>query len=149
MNIFSYSFSIINSLSIFFWLSFIIFSNHGVGGFPAGDCNRASEPTSGLVTSWVDLTTPHQYLRTCHPDANIGGYLPPAFNYLPPTSEQALVHSFQYPHILLPDNWPIIQVVPPIFASVASPQVRARGCQFRPCGHESTSWLGGTSSIPC
>ena len=42
VNIFSFSFSIINSLSIFFWLSFFIFSTHGVGGFPGGACSISS-----------------------------------------------------------------------------------------------------------
>ena len=36
VNIFFVSFSIINSLSIFCWLGFLILSTHGVGGFPGG-----------------------------------------------------------------------------------------------------------------
>ena len=39
---FSFSFSIINSLSIFHWLSFFISSTHRVGGFPGGACSICS-----------------------------------------------------------------------------------------------------------
>ena len=42
VNIFSFSVSIINSLSIFFGLSFFIFSTHEVGGFSGGACSISS-----------------------------------------------------------------------------------------------------------